>query len=40
MNGAYEHKDNQVYFHLQQTARRFDFPLKSNDHFHGGCQEG
>jgi hypothetical protein len=33
MSDAYEQKDNQVYFHLQQTARCFDFPLRSNDHF-------
>jgi hypothetical protein len=40
MCSAYEHKDNQVYFHLQQTAHHFDFPLRSNDHLHGDCQEG
>jgi hypothetical protein len=39
VSGAYEQKDNQVYFHLQQMARRFDFPLRSNDHFHGDYQK-
>jgi hypothetical protein len=38
MSGAYEQKDNHVYFHLQQMAHRFDFPLRSNDHFRGDCQ--
>jgi hypothetical protein len=37
VRGAYEQKENQVYFHLHQMAHRFDFPLRTNDHFHGDC---
>jgi hypothetical protein len=39
MSGAYEQKDNQVYFHLQQTTHRLDIPLRSNYHFRGDCQK-
>jgi hypothetical protein len=39
VSGAYQQKDNQVYFHLQQTAHHFDFPLRSNDHFCGDYQK-
>jgi hypothetical protein len=39
ISGAYEQKDNKVYIHLQQSAHRFDFPLRSNDHFRGDCQK-
>jgi hypothetical protein len=37
MSGAYEKKDNQDYFHPQQTTHHFDLLLRSNDHFHGDC---
>jgi hypothetical protein len=39
MSGAYEQKDNQVYFHFQQMACHFDFPIWSNDHFLGDYQK-
>jgi hypothetical protein len=40
VSSAYGQKDNQVYFHLQQMAHHFNFPLRSNAHFSKKCLEG
>jgi hypothetical protein len=40
MHDAYVQKDNEIYFPLQQTARPFDFPLRSYDNLSEDYQGG
>jgi hypothetical protein len=37
MHATYGQKADRVYFHIQQTARHFDFPLGSYDSISGNC---